>query len=287
MNEVTTGRRDLMTIAAGVAMAGAAISATPQPARAAELGLGTPAGKLRAFMLMRGALDDRLVIGTSTGCYYGVVAAEVTPLFNFVAATFSRFRKSADGTAYEGASYEVPFFTDLATGELLQSWKNPYTGETVKVPPLGAPATRIVFTQDLQMKFPVPPPGLELNHVVTAPVVSGNDVWLVERSSATFHIPNLPVPLHFTEINTLHALVSDLAEPGVRRVPCLTAYEGIGGWRPWMNMSARPGNMIANGFGRYGVTMNGIVPGWHEIAAAQRPDAVKDPGAVLDKLLNA
>ncbi len=288
MGEIMAGRRCLMGIAAGAAISSAAMAAATAPAQAAAaLALDAPGAKLRAFMLMRGALDERLVIGTATGCYYGVVDAEVTPLFNFVAATFARYRRSADGAGYEGASYEVPFFTDLATGTLLEHWKNPYTGETVSVPNLGGPATRITFTPDLRMTFPQPPPGLSLTHVVTPPVVRGDDVWLVEQSFATFHIPNLPVALHFTEINTLHAATSDLASPAAKRVPCLTGYQGIGGWRPWMNMGMRPGNLTANGFGRYGVTMQGIVPGWHEIAAAHRPDVLKDPGAPLTKLLSA
>ena len=104
-------------------------------------------------MLMRGALDDRLVMGFISGRYYGVVEEELRPLYGLVGATFARYRPRPDG-GYDGATYEIPFFTDLATGEVMERWRNPYTGEEVGVPQSGYPPSAIVIGADLGLRAP-------------------------------------------------------------------------------------------------------------------------------------
>jgi hypothetical protein len=275
-------RRDILAGAIGAAAAGRTASQAGAKPKAASPGIGQD--RLRTFMLMRGALDDRLVIGCSSGAYYGIVNGEVTPHFGFVSATFARYRPAADG-GYEGVTYEVAYFTDIATGEILQVWKNPMTSEVVTVPQPHIPPARIRFTPDLAMKMPDASPGVTLNHSVAPPSVICGDVWLLEQTFVTFTLPHVPQPQYFTEIVTMHARASDIGNAHAMRVPTITYYQGIGGWRPWQKMRDRPGSLAGNGYGRYGITMAALPPNWLRITRERQPELLHDPAAPLAPLL--
>jgi hypothetical protein len=275
-------RRDMLAAAIGTAAScciGRHVQATPARAES-----GIEQNRLRTFMLMRGALDDQLVIGCSTGAYYGTVNGEVTPHFGFVSATFARWRPAADG-GYEGANYEIAYFTDLQTGELLHTWKNPVTGEVLAVPQPHMPPARIRFTPALGMELPDASPGVTLKHSVSPLSVIGDDVWMVERTFVTFPVPHVPQPGHFTEIVTLHARLSDMENAHAKRVPTIAYYQGISGWRPWQKMGDRPGSLAGNGYGRYGVKMDGLPPNWLQITRKLRPEVLHDPAAPLAPFL--
>ena len=112
-----SSRREALALVGGSALASAlrASGVEAAPLASAPPDLKTKAGIARAYMMMRGALDDRLVIGCVTGRYYGVVDAVLTPLFGVCGATLTRYRPSA-GSAYEAVTCELAYFTDLATG---------------------------------------------------------------------------------------------------------------------------------------------------------------------------
>jgi hypothetical protein len=270
-------------LAAGLA-GGAGLCAPGAEAAPAALDLATPAGRLRAYMMMRGALDDRLVIGFVEGRYYGVVDAELTPLYGVVAATFARYR-ARPGGGYAGASYEVAFFTDLATGAALDTFLNPYTGERVDVVNSAFPPSTLAITDDLAITAPTGPPGLTLSDRVIAVQASGSDVWLTEQVSSAFTLPGAAKPVRYSEVTSLHALASDLSAPGAKSAPCQTAYTSIVSWRPWLKMGDHPGHLLGNGVGRYNATFETLPDAWRAAAAQRRPDVLKDPSAPLSGLL--
>ena len=273
-------RRGMLAASAGAALA--VSRAAPAAGIAADL--ATPRGRLRAFMLMRGALDDRLVIGYLTARYYGVVGDEAMPLFGVASAVFARYRPAADG-GYKGASFEVPFFTDLETGKVLESWKNPYTGEAVRPPRTKFPPAEIVIGPDVTLSTPNARAGAVVDRRVFAPSVTGDDVWIVQQSITSIPAPGSAKPFHYAEIVTLHARGAELAVPTAKRVRCETAYDSISSWRAWMNMGDRPGHLSGIGFGGYGDALDVLSSSWLEVARAEMPELIKDPGAALAPLL--
>ena len=276
-------RRDILAMSAAAICLGASASAAPM---AKSIDFTDPVKRLRAFMLMRGALDDRLVVGCMTGRYYGVVDDESMPLFGLASATFARFRPAADG-GFEGASYEVPFFTDLTTGAALEQFVNPYTGETVTVPQSALPPSRIAISPDFVVTTPGAPPRLEYKHRILPPITSGDDVWMVEETFSAIQSPTRPKPLHYSEVTTIHARASELSAPNVRKVRCETIYESVSSWRPWLKMADHPGHLTGTGAGRYGAPLEDLPENWRKAAAVLRPDVLKAPSAPLDALLKA
>jgi hypothetical protein len=270
-------------LAAGLA-GGAGLCAPGAEAAPPALDLATPAGRLRAYMLMRGALDDRLVIGFVEGRYYGVVDAELTPLYGVFAATFARYRPRPGG-GFDGASYEVAFFTDLATGAALDTFLNPYTGARVDVANAAFPPATLAIAEDLTITAPTGPPGVSLGDRVIAVQAQGGDVWMTEQVVGAYTPPGAAKAVRYSEITALHALASDLSAPGAKSVPCQTSYTSVVSWRPWLQMGDHPGHLLGNGVGRYGATLDTVPETWRRAAAQRRPDVLRDPAGPLAGLL--
>lgn len=270
------GRRGVIGAIGG----GLALAAAPgQVVGAATRSLPTRVSRAQAFMLMRGALDDQLVIGCLNGRYWGCVNGAMTPLFDVVSATFSRYRRRADG-GYRSVSIEQAYFVDSRTGAWLQNFSNPYTGKTVAVPTGGFPPTSLVFTPDLEMQVAKPPPGMVLTHSVSPITVQGDDVMLTEVTS--FGMPGKPTFYH--GIVGLHGRLSEIGRRGVKRVRCETSYTSVSRWPSWLEMGDRPGQIVATGQGGYGVTMAGLPAAWVAAAQRHRPELLIDPGKLLEPL---
>ncbi|AXU21046.1 hypothetical protein C7W88_18905 (plasmid) [Novosphingobium sp. THN1] len=113
-------------------MLGAGLPALAKAGSKGVLDVTSEAGRLRNFIMMRGALDEGLITSWVSARYYGVVEDRMDPLFAVVSAVYSRYRQVADG--YEAVNFELAWFTDPVTGKALETWDNPYTGKTCKVP---------------------------------------------------------------------------------------------------------------------------------------------------------
>ena len=242
-----------------------------------------PKVRMRAFMLMRGALDERLVTGSMTGRYWGCVNGAMTPLFNVVSVLFARYRALADGSYYS-VSVEQSYFTDTTTGEWLKTFVNPYTGETVKVPTDAYPAIAATFKPDLEMRVPTLPPGMVLNHVSTPLIVQGDDVMMNEIVTATTTPAGGGKAALHHEITTLHARLSDLRRPDARRVPCAVTYTSVKSWRTWLEMGDLPGETVSTGNGSFGVPVTDFPKTWVEATQHFRPDLLSDPVKLLEPL---
>jgi hypothetical protein len=261
--------------------------ASAEPKAAAPLDLMSEAGRLRAYMLMRGALDDRLVIGFVAGRYYGVVDDEIRPLYGVHAATFSRFKRRAEG-GYDGASYEVAFFTDIETGKALETWANPYTGETVTVPKTTTfPPGVFVIGADLETRLSIRMPGLVSEDKVWPIQTSGDDVWVTQDTRSAFTAPGATKAARYSELVTLRARASNLARPGALKVSTEADWTSVVSWRPWLKMGDRPGHLWGAAHGRSCNTIDELPAPWLAAAAQYRPEVLKNPGGTLAAMLSA
>ena len=278
------GRRAMMQ---GLASA-AAVSALPAVAggRGVRLDPAAADQRLRTFMLMRGALDQKLVTSWVSARYYGVVDDRMEPLFAVVSAVFARYRANADGSV-TAVNAELAWFTDPVTGRAMESFRNPLNGKLCKVPGGGFMPSKIIFGADLSFKLARPVPGMELVHEVLPAEVRGNDVWLTERSRSAFTPPGAARPFRYSESNTFHAKRSALAAPGVTRVVSEVSFTNVCSWRPWLEMGDAPGHLTAIGIGQHGAAMADVPPAWIEATKARRPDVWQDPMALLAPLWDA
>lgn len=237
--------------------------------------------RFRAYMMMRGALDERLVIGYVSGSYFGVVGAEITPLWDVIGATFARYRLLSDGS-YEGVTGEIAHFLDPRTGEAPGRFLNPYTGKWNTDPRKNLPPNRIRLLPSLELDVPMLPSGASFDHVIKHPEVRGDDIWITEVTRAAMPSPAGKPAFHYNEMITMHARASDLTRTDVMRVACETSFTNVVDWRPWMEMDGHPGHLTAIGSGRYGVEIEEMPARWIEATRKQFPQILDDPGSLLD-----
>ncbi len=79
------------------------------------------------------ALDDRPIFWWKRGTKYGVIEGEAKPMWNMWVFFVQRVTAHR-AESFDVASLEAIYLTDLETGELLETWHNFYTGETLPVP---------------------------------------------------------------------------------------------------------------------------------------------------------
>jgi hypothetical protein len=279
---MTIARREAL-LGMGAAGAAVALGGGRAAAGATGLDLATPQGRLAAYIMVRGALDDRLVTSWVSARYYGIVGAEMRPLFNVRSAVFARYRPAAGG-GYDAINAEIAWFTDPDTGRALTAWTNPYTGQEVKVPGGGYAPSRVIIRPDLGFELGKPVPGLDFTHEVLPYEVRGDDLYITERARTALRFPGAAQPFRYSESNTFHTKLSALNAPGAKQVTSEVSFTNVCSWRPWMDMGAREGHLMATGIGRQGATRASIPAEWVAATSAMRPEVLKDPAALLAPL---
>lgn len=240
----------------------------------------SPRERLRQYIRMRGAVDAGLVITSLSGMHLGVVDSQIRPLYGLIAVTFSRYRPLADGR-YEAVSQECAFFTDLATGGVIDSFLNPYTGETVKVTHTRTRPARLIFNLDLSFTLVPKVEGFEIVHQVRSPVVIGDVFTMIEESTLKTSGAAPGRSFGYSEVNTMQVKLADLSASPQVPLRVQTAYTAVTSWRPWLMMGERQGHLLATGAGVLGLRMEELPAAWVQAAEVRHPDLVRNPGDLL------
>ena len=289
-------RRSIM--AAGLTAAILGCSKTEEAAAAAQFNADDPVSVLRTVFRMRGSEDGRIAMGWLKARRYGVVDAEVTPLFGMVTGTFGRHQVLEDGSIVN-TSFELAFYTDLDSGEVLDSVTIPYTGKTVEVPRLllgpSKSTSRPVFheltessnrAEQTDSETAMRPVGSTRFERWLGPVtIKEDNVWITQASSAVLRPadPNADKVV-YSESVTSKADYTDVINPDLLTIPSTLSYTGITSWRPWMQMGNHPGHTTSHGLGGKAFDLDGLPDDYRAMAERYYPDALADPGAVLDRL---
>lgn len=131
LNDLALGRREALAAFAGFAAA-PSVAAAQTPKRKGGLDWTDPRDNLYAFGKIWAGYGEP-VIGAFHGVMYGRMPGQrLVPLFNYEGTGILQSRIEPDGT-YAVKSRETGYFTDLITREVLETWKNPFTGEEVEV----------------------------------------------------------------------------------------------------------------------------------------------------------
>lgn len=131
------GRRSALKTLAGLAgaaaLAPASLAATGRARRGPKpLDFDDPRDNLYAFAKMWAGFEKPVI-----GAYHGVMYARIPgrrlmPLFNYVGTGILQAKFMEDGKLAL-KSRETGYFSDLRTGEILETWRNPFTDKTVEV----------------------------------------------------------------------------------------------------------------------------------------------------------
>lgn len=247
-----------------------------------------PESLLRALVKLRGSLDDSLVVWWMKGVRYGVMDDTLKPLFNMLTGGFQTYR-AVPGEGFEVRMLEVGYFTDLETGEPLDTFRNPYTGAELEVPEqrLG-PYPLMLTTNGVQLSEGTGIGDIELQSSIGPAIIEGDDIWIREDAIAKVDSDHPMMGKHtYNELVTYHGRLSQIDNPALNSVPATVTYQSVTSWREWFQMKDMGGHTTARAAGRKVSSVEEMPADYLAIARERHPQIIRDPGAALGGIVPA
>lgn len=176
-------------------------------------------------------------------------------LCGFEGFSVTRLLRNEDGS-YRKLLREVGFYTDLKTGEILENFENPYTGETVKVVPIANDP----FNYTISEFYPEPPSygGLNKDKKPRIPLLldwdqRGDKVFLT--TDIHLYYPSSLKPSEWprespgemtrvSEMFRYYMDAKDVADPSLTAIPHVGSWVRETPWFPWMLMDQADGHCM-------------------------------------------
>jgi hypothetical protein len=252
-------RRQFFAASAAAAASGKTASAAAAPSLTGPyLDLTTGKGNMLLRVRMAADLDETK---TKRGGTTGIVTAvrpneKLRDLMGFEVLGVSRAEKQPDGT-YRIYHREVILYTDLATGEILNDYVNPFTEERVKV----VHVINDPWNEYFEEFEPLPPSYGGLNKVDTTNrkpyivkwrdagggmISSMRNVHLYYRSALQpdkWPRESAGVMNQVSETYTYVVSLADVQDPGKTAVRSYGTWSRVTPWLPWMLMGPAPGHI--------------------------------------------
>ena len=247
--------------------AGAAAGAASLPLRSfgkvpdrAPLAFDDPVWNREMYARIEGdTAPGKFIFGQGTGVVHGVRDGEaVKPLFGFELFSTHRVLRQADGS-YQRLCRELVFYRDLATGQLLDQWRNPYTGEQLRVVDIANDPFNYVISE----YFPDPPSYGGLNKdkppkrplrlnwgLVNDTVTLDSDIHLYYRNAldpARWPRESAGPMNRVSELFRYFIRREDAENPELTHMPHNGVWSRVTPWLPWMLMGQTPGHALYMG----------------------------------------
>jgi hypothetical protein len=251
-------RRELWPLLGGGALGAALLAAPASDAAGSDAASAAAAGAagatdldtLETHVRMRAHPDGRPLYWAYAGTFYGQISGQRTvPLLGVEGISINRCTPDGEGV-YAYSLREAGWFTDLATGQVLDEWLNPLSGRSVKPKHYYSPQRQRFTAEKTEPVLDRPFPGLEWTGYLGAAQRFAGSVWSSEELLVRTTNPDTGAARVQTSLLTLHATVADLARNPKRVVPTTMAYQTLASWVPWMDMRDIPGVISWRLFGR-------------------------------------
>ena len=188
-----------------------------------------------------------------------------------------RHKDPARGEGYRSVSREIMVYLDPATGEIIDRWKNPWTGETVEVIHVANDHVNMrapSFARDATGK----PARVTLRQYGDLLVASREVPLFYDNPLAGAYQDYIGGKYHAMEIfNTFYSAADFLAPKGPRISPSRLAWQRVSGLLPWMRMGDRPGVMIFNATSFSTFDRTQISPKLMQILQTRYPEYLTPP----------
>jgi hypothetical protein len=280
-----------ITFTRGLALAAAL--ATSSAAFAARGGKGididTPEGAVEAFRKVQCSTEDqRPTVYYWVGETYSRVPGEPDRLlFLFEGMNIRQCVTVTDpvrGKGVRQVSREVLYYKDPATGQIIDEWKNPWSGDTVKV---------IHIANDpVNMRAPVFPVRADGKPYKSEIKVLGDHWWGTTTVPLFYRNPlagdyqdYVGGTYHATEMFNFFGRLSDLTDPKKHSADVNVAWARLSDWLPWMKMRGRAGELYFNGAGSKLDSYADLPAGMRATIEARNP-TYREPPPVDDQRPN-
>lgn len=245
----------------GAAIGSPAIAAVTSPAK--TLPFDDPQWNREQAARLQAHTDGRQIYGRCSGTINGVRPGEaVRTLLGFEVFSTIRVVRRPDGN-FDRMSKEVVFYTDPATGDPLDFWDNPYTGERVRVVDIANDPYNWVIRDWVG---PPPMPGADTHNLVKPTDAKpfklhwsefGPDNLVIHEGGHAYY-PNRLDPdiwpressgkmVQVSELFRYFVRRSDVANAKLDHLPHNGIWLRITPWLPWMLMGDTPGHVMYEG----------------------------------------
>ena len=245
--------------------------------------LENPQQLLLAYMRLGASLDSRLVIWWMDGVRYGVVDAKAQALFGMKVGMFQQFFRQANGD-YKLAMFELTYYTDLASGELLEEFENPYSGETNQVSHVRlGPELRRQTSQGLA--DPENSMVRDYRSSLGPAMINGDQLWIPTSVEARIKFPKPTAPEILLNIyTTVQGRLADAVNPDLMSAPATLAFQNVLKWEPFMQMGNHTGHMMSRAAGAKLHSIDQLPADYLACAERMHPKYIVDPIATVARL---
>lgn len=271
---------------------GMLMTATGAPAPAASgradtrrltLDAGDPRDLALIFRRLAWAPGEGFGIWWLKGRRYAAVPPTYVAFWDMLIGTIFTVR-DLDAETYAVRSLTTTFYTDIASGALLDMFHNPVTGRDVKVtyPPPRPSDQR--FGLHGRMDDPPSIPGTSSSRSVEPgpAFIEGDDVWLRADFAARAVPTDVTRPAFQVEdLSTYFGALKDVADPAAIDVPAGQVFTDLLNYPAWLEMGDRSGHFFSRCFGRKVFSADAMPADWKRLMAEHHPDILKDPRAAL------
>ena len=236
-----------ISLARGTALVAALLASTisfaATPGKA--LDLATPEGGIEAFRRVQcSTVDKQPVVYYWVGETFSRVAGEPDrKLFRFQGMNVRQCVTVTDpvrGVGFRQVSREVLYYEDPATGQIIDEWKNPWTGETVKV--------LHIANDPVNFRGPIFPKGADGKPYQSEIQTMGDQWWGTTTVPLFYKNPlagdyqdYVGGTYHATEMFNFFGSVANLTNPKTTSASVSVAWTRLSDWLPWMKMRGRAG----------------------------------------------
>jgi hypothetical protein len=226
------------------------------------------------------SMDSALTFSWLRGVRYAAVDNVLRPLWTMHLGTVFRTHDLANGYAVTAAT--TTFYTDLDTGALLKTVKNPITGKTVDIryfPP--TPQTMTYGRSGPPTPDSGPLATLE-NHVETGPAwIDGETISVLGDHLAYSHEGG-SARIRVNDLSTFIGLAKDVADPRIPNPPSTMIFNDVNTWPPWLQMGDAPGAYFSRAWGRKEFSYDAMPGVWRALMRAEYPAIAADPASALE-----
>lgn len=288
-NELTkTDRRDALRLGVGLAAATIAAPALAAPTVAAGPGTrlldpANPRDASQIYRKLRYRTDDGVVFSWIKGPYMAAVDGDLIPIYAINLGSIQRVIQNPDG-GFDLIDLEISFRVDIDSGERLKDFRNPITGQTVRMAGRGPIPTRLRVKSDNEFVIPELPGQPRYEHVhapVTMPMLGQGIFAIRDRSHARVTAPDGSVS-YLNEVSTLSGPRDEVLDSRTTSVNAQVQSNDVRSWPAWMNMGDRPGTLGLIGNGGKVSRFADLPADWHAMLERYYPEIAADPIGVLD-----
>lgn len=216
----------------------------------------SPVDNLRAYIRMTRSLDPQATtVGWFGGRVFSVIGDKeiIRPLFDVEGFGIGRTETQPDGS-YRCLWREVGYYKDLATGRIMETWRNPLIDETVEVYPINNDPVNAVLKPEFTLGFNATKdqhaPTIKFLmpwNFVGPNAMCAFDVNLDWKSPLDPAIWKRESPGERVRVSEYQQWRVDRSELDDTDTPSLKTYGSwnrVATWLPWMLMGQRTGHLF-------------------------------------------